>query len=296
VRCNCRPSLPAQRSSRAARQEACQHALGVRFASHYALAALRPCARCASQVAREIEHLKECDHANIVQYHGCFVHDERLWIMMEYCEGSALLDVMAASGRCLTQVQVAAALSCCTSALQYLHARHKVHRDVKAGNLLLSSDGLVKLADFGVAAMITSTTVRRRTVIGTPFWMAPEVITARRGPSGGGSKGYDQLADIWSLGITAIEVRAMACRRRPLLALHHPPSPSLALHPPTTHPPPTLRPPSTTARRGTAAARLRLAAHCHLPHPDAAAALPLGALQVVARLCSLCERLPLQGD
>ena len=107
--------------------------------------------------------------------------------------------------QCLTQQQVAAALSGCVEALLYLHRRHKVHRDVKAGNLLLSSDGIVKLADFGVAASINNTS-RRRTVIGTPFWMAPEVITCRRGPSGGGSAGYDQLADIWSLGITAIEI------------------------------------------------------------------------------------------
>ena len=156
-------------------------------------------------VEREINHLQECECPNIVSYHGSFLHEERLWIMMEYCEGSSLLDIMAATGRCLTQQQVAASLSGCVEALLYLHSRSKVHRDVKAGNLLLSSDGVVKLADFGVAASINAAS-RRRTVIGTPFWMAPEVITCRRGPSGGGSAGYDELADVWSLGITAIEL------------------------------------------------------------------------------------------
>ena len=159
----------------------------------------------SGEVAREIEHLKECECVNIVHYYGSFLHEDRLWIMMEFCEGSSLLDVMAATGRCLTQQQVAAALSGCVEALCYLHMRNKVHRDVKAGNLLLSSEGVVKLADFGVAASINNSS-RRRTVIGTPFWMAPEVITCRRGPSGGGSAGYDQRADIWSLGITAIEL------------------------------------------------------------------------------------------
>ena len=156
-------------------------------------------------VAREIEHLQECDCPNVVRYHGSFVHEDRLWILMEFCEGSSLLDIMAATGRCLTEMQVAAALSGCVEALLYLHARSKVHRDVKAGNLLLSSDGVVKLADFGVAASIENSS-RRKTVIGTPFWMAPEVITCRRGPGGGSSAGYDQLADVWSLGITAIEL------------------------------------------------------------------------------------------
>ena len=154
------------------------------------------------ELEREIELLNECDHANVVQYYGSFVHQSKLWIVMEYCEGSSLLDVMSACGRCLTEPQTAAALAACTSALHYLHERRRVHRDIKAGNLLLNSDGVVKLADFGVAAIVGNTLTRRRTVIGTPFWMAPEVITSQRS----NPDGYDEIADVWSLGITAIEM------------------------------------------------------------------------------------------
>ena len=89
---------------------------------------------------------KECECPNIVQYHGSFLHEEQLWILMEFCEGS-LPRHHGRDRQCLTQQQVAAALSGCVEALLYLHRRHKVHRDVKAGNLLLSSDGIVKLAD-----------------------------------------------------------------------------------------------------------------------------------------------------
>ena len=189
------------------------------------------------EVAREIELLRECDQPNIVQYYGCFAHEAKLYIMMEYCEGSSLLDVMAATGRCLTQEQVSAALSGCVDALVYLHARQKVHRDVKAGNLLLTSDGIVKLADFGVAATIQDT-LQRRTVIGTPFWMAPEVITCNRkgGPADGASAGYGTLCDIWSLGITAIE---LAEGQPPHASL----SPLTAIFLIPTKPPPTLTEP-----------------------------------------------------
>ena len=90
--------------------------------------------RCpSSQLEREIQLLKECDSPNIVMYHGSFTHANQLWIMMEYCEGSSLLDIMAATGRCMTEIQVAGSLEGCLTALLYLHERHRVHRDVKAG-------------------------------------------------------------------------------------------------------------------------------------------------------------------
>ena len=155
-----------------------------------------------SEVVREIEMLKHCSSANIVQYFGSITKDGQLWIIMEFCPGSSLADIMEARGRCLNEAQIAAAMAGTLAGLSYLHRRtpQLIHRDVKAGNLLLAESGVVKLADFGVSAQIGSTLSRRGTVIGTPFWMAPEVI------SGGPQDGYDTMADVWSLGITAIEV------------------------------------------------------------------------------------------
>ncbi|KAL1507586.1 hypothetical protein AB1Y20_007205 [Prymnesium parvum] len=165
-----------------------------------------PLADDMGEIAQEIEMLRQCDSKHIVQYFGSFSYDEQLWIIMEYCAGSSLLDVMEANGRCLTELQLCGVLAGACDGLLYLHQRRKIHRDVKAGNLLLGADGEVKLADFGVAAQLGAGASRRRTVIGTPFWMAPEVITCQRGPSRGGPAGYDERADVWSLGITAIEL------------------------------------------------------------------------------------------
>jgi len=119
---------------------------------------------------------------------------------MEFCAGSSLCDIMEATRRCYTEQQIAAVMAGTLEGLIYLHRLNKIHRDVKAGNLLLSESGIIKLADFGVAAQMASTMSRRGTVIGTPFWMAPEVI------SGGPEGGYNAKADVWSLGITAIEL------------------------------------------------------------------------------------------
>ena len=153
----------------------------------------------AGEVSREIETLKQCDAPNIVKYFGSVSKDGELWIIMEFCEGSSLSDIMEARGRCLNEAQIAAAVAGTLDGLRYLHARGFIHRDVKAGNLLLSDSGMVKLADFGVSRTLSSTISRCGTIIGTPFWMAPEVI--RDNPTG-----YDAKADVWSLGITTIEL------------------------------------------------------------------------------------------
>merc|ERR1719446_44358 len=108
---------------------------------------------------------------------------------MEYCEGSSLCDVMEARALCMTEPQIQAALYGTLQGLIYLHSHKKIHRDVKAGNLLLTASGQIKLADFGVSAQLTTSTSRRGTVIGTPYWMAPEVIS---GPSP--ETGYDEKA------------------------------------------------------------------------------------------------------
>lgn len=186
-----------------------------------------PVAQDTGEVAREIEMLKECQSDNIVRYYGSFQRGPELWIVMEYCAGSSLCDIMEATRRCLTEQQIGAVMAGTIEGLLYLHRLNKIHRDVKAGNLLLSETGAIKLADFGVSAQLGSTISRRGTVIGTPFWMAPEVI------SGGPEAGYDAKADVWSLGITAIEL-AVGCP--PHADMH--PMRAIFLIP--TLPPPTL--------------------------------------------------------
>eukprot|EP01133_Synstelium_polycarpum_P004061 gene4061-4723_t len=151
---------------------------------------------------REIAILKntaECPHC--VQYHGCYLKDNNLMIVMEYCDGGSVLDVMQMCQRRLTEMQIAAVLHNVIEGLVYLHANKILHRDIKAGNVLLTRDGKAKLSDFGVSAILVNTGFKQKTVVGSPYWMSPEVISTPKG-----SSGYDYKADVWSLGITAIEM------------------------------------------------------------------------------------------
>ncbi|KAG9391617.1 Protein kinase domain [Carpediemonas membranifera] len=149
------------------------------------------------EVQKEVDILQSCDHPNVVRYIGAYRDTNRLWIVLDYCEGNSLNDIMNLLEAPLEERQIAAVMRFALEGLVYIHSVYKIHRDIKAGNILLSRDGQVKLADFGVSAQLTNTMARRNTFVGTPYWMAPEVIKEER---------YDGRADVWSLGITAIEL------------------------------------------------------------------------------------------
>ncbi|TMW63714.1 hypothetical protein Poli38472_002655 [Pythium oligandrum] len=146
-------------------------------------------------VRREIQFLRECDHPNVVAFYGAYYKDSALWVAMEYCGGGSVGDVRR--HRVLAEDEIAVILRGALHGLAYLHARKKIHRDIKGGNILLTSRGEVKIADFGVSAQLKDTMSRRGTFVGTPYWMSPEMIQDSE---------YDYKSDIWSLGITMIEL------------------------------------------------------------------------------------------
>lgn len=153
----------------------------------------------------EIEILSQCKHQNIVQLYEAFFYEGKLWMLIEFCEGGALDSIMVDLEKPLTEAQIKFICHEICIALNFLHKNKIIHRDLKAGNVLLCMDGSVKLADFGVSARNKSTLQKRDSFIGTPYWMAPEVVlceTFRDNP-------YDYKVDIWSLGITLIEFAQM---------------------------------------------------------------------------------------
>ncbi|XP_023560810.1 serine/threonine-protein kinase 10 [Octodon degus] len=150
----------------------------------------------------EIEILATCDHPYIVKLLGAYYYDGKLWIMIEFCPGGAVDAIMLELDRGLTEPQIQVVCRQMLEALNFLHSKKIIHRDLKAGNVLMTLEGDIRLADFGVSAKNLKTLQKRDSFIGTPYWMAPEVVlceTMKDTP-------YDYKADIWSLGITLIEM------------------------------------------------------------------------------------------
>uniref|UniRef100_A0A669EX63 Mitogen-activated protein kinase kinase kinase kinase n=1 Tax=Oreochromis niloticus TaxID=8128 RepID=A0A669EX63_ORENI len=158
-----------------------------------------------SIIQQEIFMVKECKHHNIVAYFGSYLCREKLWICMEYCGGGSLQDIYHVTGP-LSELQIAYVCRETLQGLGYLHSKGKMHRDIK-----VQFPVILLTADFGVAAKITATIAKRKSFIGTPYWMAPEVAAVEK------NGGYNQLCDVWAVGITAIELAEL---QPPMFDLH----------------------------------------------------------------------------
>ncbi|XP_032878477.1 mitogen-activated protein kinase kinase kinase kinase 4 isoform X3 [Amblyraja radiata] len=178
------------------------------------------------EIKLEINMLKKYSHhRNIATYYGAFIkkslpgHDDQLWLVMEFCGAGSITDLVKnTKGNSLKEDWIAYICREIIRGLSHLHVHHVIHRDIKGQNVLLTENAEVKLVDFGVSAQLDRTVGRRNTFIGTPYWMAPEVIACDENPDAT----YDYRSDLWSLGITAIEMAEGApplCDMHPMRAL-----------------------------------------------------------------------------
>uniref|UniRef100_A0A3Q3B146 non-specific serine/threonine protein kinase n=1 Tax=Kryptolebias marmoratus TaxID=37003 RepID=A0A3Q3B146_KRYMA len=185
------------------------------------------------------------NHPNVVKFHGMFYKSDnssggQLWLVLELCNGGSVTELikgLTVRGQRLQESVISYILYSALLGLQHLHNNRIIHRDVKGNNILLTTEGGVKLVDFGVSAQLTSARLRRNTSVGTPFWMAPEVIACEQQYD----SSYDARCDVWSLGITAIE---LADGDPPLAEMH----PVKALFKIPRNPPPKLRNPDQWCR------------------------------------------------
>ncbi|XP_075465219.1 myosin-IIIb isoform X7 [Ascaphus truei] len=185
------------------------------------------------------------NHPNVVKFYGMFYKADQyvggqLWLVLELCNGGSVTDLVKSMLKCgqrLEEAVISYILYGALQGLQHLHNNRIIHRDVKGNNILLTTEGGVKLVDFGVSAQLTSARLRRNTSVGTPFWMAPEVIACEQQYD----YSYDVRCDVWSLGITAIE---LADGDPPLSDMH----PVKALFKIPRNPPPTLCKPERWCR------------------------------------------------
>lgn len=147
-----------------------------------------------------MQHLSS--HANVVRYHNSYIHrpSERLWIAMEYVHGGTLTEVIGPTIK-IPESHIAFVCRELLQALAYMHRKHRLHRDLKSDNILCGFDGSVKIADFGFAAGLTQEQQRRKSAVGTVFWMAPELVSAEKSGAG-----YGLLVDVWALGIILLEL------------------------------------------------------------------------------------------
>ncbi|XP_025754198.1 traf2 and NCK-interacting protein kinase isoform X6 [Oreochromis niloticus] len=217
------------------------------------------------EIKLEINMLKSYSHhRNIATYYGAFIkkgpagQDHQLWLVMEYCGAGSVTDlVKKTKGNCLKEDWIAYICREVLRGLSHLHSHHVIHRDIKGQNVLLTENAEVKLVDFGVSAQLDKTIGRRNTFIGTPYWMAPEVIACDENPEAT----YDYRSDLWSLGITALE---MAEGAPPLCDMH--PMRALFLIP--RNPPPKLKSKKWSKRFLTFVDSCLIKNHLHRPTTD----------------------------
>ena len=156
-----------------------------------------PVSQDLENLKKEIQILKRCKSPYIVQYYGSYMKDNDLWLILEYCNPGSVADIIKITKKTLSEAEIASICHAVLKGLEYLHDTKKIHRDIKAGNILLDHQGNAKLTDFGVSAQLINTYSKKKTLTGTPYWMSPEVLS---------NSEYNKKTDIWSLGITVIEM------------------------------------------------------------------------------------------